>query len=309
MHPAALPWRGRRVLVTGAGGLLGVPVARALVAAGAAVVAQVGARPHPDAGLPQLRATFPADAEALLADVRPDAVVHLAAPVDLAAPASALAAGITEATARLHAAAGRALFVNVGTCDEYGAQPGPLHEGLPPAPQSAYAALKAEAGAAVLARAAAQGTAALHLRPFRCLGPGDRSSVLAAAAAAQAAGAPLALSDGAQEREWNAAADVAAALVRLAAHPAAPGRVWNLGGGLVLSVRSLVEAWAAAAAAPPGLLRWGARPRRPGEPSRFVSDSRAAAAQVGPIGPAPLPALLAPYLPPAAAPPPGGRPA
>jgi UDP-glucose 4-epimerase len=244
MHPAALPWRGRRVLVTGAGGLLGVPVARALVAAGAAVVAQVGARPHPDAGLPQLRATFPADAEALLADVRPDAVVHLAAPVDLAAPASALAAGITEATARLHAAAGRALFVNVGTCDEYGAQPGPLHEGLPPAPQSAYAALKAEAGAAVLARAAAQGTAALHLRPFRCLGPGDRSSVLAAAAAA-----------------------------------------------------------------PPGLLRWGARPRRPGEPSRFVSDSRAAAAQVGPIGPAPLPALLAPYLPPAAAPPPGGRPA
>lgn len=280
LAPTAVLPEPPRVLVTGAGGLLGRALCRRLAARGVPVVAAIRSRPAPP-GVPALAGELPEAAGELVREARPDVVVHLAAPVDLGrdpALRASLWPGIvaaTEAVARACSAAGVRL-VHAGTCEEYGAIPAPMAEDDAPAPVCPYGELKLEATRRVVRRAREGRLRAVVLRPFRVYGPEARGGLVAEAAAAAVAGRPLAMSDGGQVREWNEVGAVAEGIARVALDPEAPedGAVFNLGGGPRATAAEVALRLFALAGRDPGLVRRGARPRRPGEPAALWGDHR-----------------------------------
>ncbi len=278
---------GRRVLVTGASGFIGQALCHRLLEAGAAVTGVAHQRPLPD-GVPGEAIDLVEGIGAVVAALHPDVLIHLAAPVVLdrdPALYPRLRRGLldsTEAVARACLARDVRLL-HVGTCEEYGDGAAPFHEAQAARPVSPYSALKAAASAYVGMLGRVAGLRATIVRPFRTYGPGDRSSVVAAACRAALAGQPLPLTDGAQIREWNHVDGMVVGLMAAAAHPGAVGRLLNLGGGPRAAVRDLVARVFALAGADPGLLRVGALPRRPGEVDRFWGDHSAAEALFGPL--------------------------
>lgn len=282
--PAA--WMGRRVLVTGASGFLGRAVATLLLEAGAEVHGTGRTRLPPE-GVVAHPAVLPDDAD-LVRHIHPEVVFHLASPVDLSADPTrfeALRSGILEATdavARACLDVG-ARLVHVGTCAEYGDGEAPFSEGALPRPTSPYAALKAAATLWVLTLTRTSNLRATVVRPFRAYGPHCRQGLVFQACRAALAGEALPLTDGAQVREWNHVEAIATGLLAAALHPAALGRVLNLGGGPRASVREVAETVYRLAGADPALVRAGVLPRRPGEVDRFYGDHRQAEALWGPL--------------------------
>jgi len=207
-----------------------------------------------------------------MAAVMPEAVLHLAAPVEAGASAdrmAALRAGIVDAALSVAEATGRRgiPMLHVGTCAEYGRAPAPFKEDGIADPIDAYGKLKLEATLRMVAQP--------HItvvRPFRAIGPGDESSVVAAAARAALAGDPFAMTTGEQRREWNHVDAIAEGILRAAAHPEAQGRLLNIGGGPVASVLEAVRLVFAAAGADGGLIQVGARPQRRGEIPLLAGD-------------------------------------
>lgn len=178
---------GRTVLVTGVSGFVGPHLARALVASGARVVG-LGFEAEPPAGVPlegwqvaDLRE--PAPVAYAVAQVQPDAVVHLAGQSSAARsfedPAGTFAANVTGTRNLLEAVrsgAPTARLLIVGSSEAYGPQPAGSRAGedTPFAPVSPYAASKAEADQ--IAEASAQGEHGLdviRVRAFSHTGPGQ----------------------------------------------------------------------------------------------------------------------------------------
>ncbi len=278
--------------MTGASGFIGHAVCALLLECGADVWGSVRSRPPP-AGVKALPARLPEDAAALLAQAAPAVVIHTASPIDLGRDPSlysTLRPGILDATAAVAAACltARARLVVLGTCAEYGDGQVPLSESHPPRPLSPYAALKTAATHWVLAAARTAGLQATVVRPFRTFGPRDRSSVIHLACRAALRGEALALTDGAQVREWNAVRAIATGILCAAAHPGAIGEVINLGGGTIASVREMVEAVFSLAGADPAHLHFGAIPRRQGELQRFYGDHSLSHSLWGPLPHPPL---------------------
>lgn len=297
---SATRWLGRRVLVTGASGFLGGAVARLLLELGAEVHG-TGSRRLPPEGVVAHPMRLPDEAEAVIRAVRPQVVFHLACPVDLrreAALYDRLREGILDGTAAVAGAclAQRARLVHVGTCDEYGAIEAPYRETEAGLPSSPYAALKSAASAWVLGLSRYAGLEATVIRPFRGYGPGDLSSVIAQAGRAALAGAPFAMTDGAQIREWNAVSALAEGVVAAGAHPGALGRVINVGGGERASVLTVVQTIFRLAGADPGLVAVGALPRRVAEVERLYGDHGLARSLWGEIEQPPLEEGLADTL-------------
>lgn len=280
-------WRDRRVLVTGASGFLGAAVCARLAAAGADLHGSHRHRPAPP-GVRAWPAATPDALGALVAQLRPQVVIHLASPVDLRREPglyTELRPGIldtTVAVAEACAATG-ARMVQVGTCEELAGNPVPFSPDAAPAPTSPYSALKAAATAWVLAAHHSLGLQATVVRPFRSFGPGEARGLVPAACRAATQRQPFPMTDGRQVREWNHVDAIAAGLVALAAHPDAVGRVLNLGGGPRLSVRALVDRIFRLADADPALVQPGALPRRAGEVDAFWGDHAATDALIGPL--------------------------
>jgi UDP-glucose 4-epimerase len=265
-------WRGRRVLVTGASGFLGTWLCQLLMAEGATVHGQ-GRRNRPAHTHHPLQASLPEEAAALVASVAPDTIFHLASPIYFGEDAQDLARlgqGIVDATeALLAAATGRNIrFVHAGTCAEYGRAPAPHREDGPTIPINTYGTLKTEATSRVLAAP----FDVTVVRPFRAIGPGDSTSVVAGAARAALRRRPFEMTEGRQIREWNHAATIAQGIMMAGSHPAAIGQVLNLGGGESRSVYGVVKAVFEAAGADVNLIQRGARPSRPNEPALLSGD-------------------------------------
>jgi GDP-4-dehydro-6-deoxy-D-mannose reductase len=188
-----------RVLVTGIGGLAGPWLVAALAERGHEVVGLVRQGDEPPRGVPghQADVTVRADVDRVLADVQPDAVIHLAAlsfvPEAEADPEAAYRinlGGTLMLLAAMRAATPSARLLFVGSSDAYGAVDRaelPVTENVPFRPLSVYGATKAAADVAAGQWARAYGLDVVRARPFNHVGPGQRATFVCAAIARQIA--------------------------------------------------------------------------------------------------------------------------
>jgi nucleoside-diphosphate-sugar epimerase len=294
-------YRGRRVLVTGAGGFIGHHLVRRLVRAGARVRAMVRYNAGADWGLiemlePDVRAalevfagdvTDPTRTAQALADC--EIVLHLAAlisipysyqtrysftQVNVLGTQHVLEAALVTRPARL---------IVTSTSEVYGsAQREPMDEDHPLHPQSPYAASKVAADALALAYQAGFDLPVALVRPFNVFGPGQSARSVIPAMVVQALERD-ALELGALEtvRDFTYVDDTVEAFLR-AGLAAAPGRVYNVGTGAAHRIGEALERVGTilgkrlTAATAPERLRPAA-----GEVTRLVCDATRARRELG----------------------------
>src|ERR1700712_3305380 len=294
-----------RVLVTGGAGYIGSVVTAALLDGGHEVtVLDALSTGHEDAvpeGATFVRAALQ-DSAPVLADVRPEAVLHFAAKSLVGqsqeSPEIYWANNVGGTLALLEAmrAADCRRIVFSSTAATYGEpEQVPVREDAPPRPTNTYGATKLAVDTMLTSYAVAHSFAAVSLRYFNvggaAYGRGERHATethLIPIALQVAAGTREALTvygedyptpDGTCIRDYVHVKDLAAA--HLLALPApAPGehRIYNLGSG---SGFSLQEMGAAGRTGTGHSLPVVVGPRRAGDPARLVASSELIHADLG----------------------------
>ncbi|MBT8447929.1 MAG: SDR family NAD(P)-dependent oxidoreductase, partial [Gammaproteobacteria bacterium] len=277
--------RGTRVFVTGATGFIGTHLVRRLYAEGAAIsiLVRPGSSPTAlDDLLPSLQLiegdlTDRAAIEGAVRAARPERVFHLGAFTNVSrdpqVAEEAMRVNLHGTMQLLQALEGGDLkcFVASGSCEEYGAAPAPFHEALAPAPVSPYSVSKAAATLWCLMRHRTAGLPVVVVRPFLVYGPGqDTSRLLPSAIVAALAGQDFPMTGGEQTREFTYVDDIVEGYLRAAAVPEAIGEIFNLGTGIEVPVRDVVEKIYALSGSS-GRPLPGALPYRPAEIWRFAA--------------------------------------
>jgi UDP-glucose 4-epimerase len=294
-----------RVLVAGGAGYIGSVVTAALLAGGHEVtVLDDLSTGHADAvpdGARLVTASLH-DSAGVLADVRPEAVLHFAAKslvgVSQERPEEYWDTNVGGSLALLEAmrAVGCRRIVFSSTAATYG-EPDqvPIREDAPARPANTYGATKLAVDHMLASYAVAHGFAAVSLRYFNVAGAaygrGERHTTethLIPIALQVAAGEREALTvygedyptpDGTCIRDYIHVGDLADA--HLLALPApAPGehRVYNLGNGTGFSVQQVVDAVREVTGHPVPVV---VGPRRAGDPARLVASSDRIRADLG----------------------------
>ncbi|WP_138734835.1 UDP-glucose 4-epimerase GalE [Modestobacter excelsi] len=294
-----------RVLVTGGAGYIGSVVTAALLEGGHEVtVLDDLSTGHEDAvpeGATLVRASLH-DSAPVLADVRPEAVLHFAAKSLVGqsqeSPELYWENNVGGSLALLEAmrAAGCRRIVFSSTAATYGEpEEVPILETAPTRPTNTYGASKLAVDAMLTSYAVAYDFAAVSLRYFNvggaAYGRGERHATethLIPIALQVAAGTREALTvygqdyptpDGTCIRDYVHVTDLAAA--HLLALPApAPGehRIYNLGSGSGFSVQEMVDAVRTVTGHPLPVVMG---PRRAGDPARLVASSERIHADLG----------------------------
>jgi UDP-glucose 4-epimerase len=286
-----------RVLVAGGAGYIGSVVTAELLANGHEVtVLDDLSTGHADTVPPE--ATFVAaslhESAPVLADVRPEAVLHFAAKSLVGAsqqrPEEYWHVNVGGSLALLEAmrAVDCRRIVFSSTAATYGEpEQVPIPEDAPARPTNTYGATKLAVDHMLTSYAVAHGFAAVSLRYFNVAGAayglGERHSPethLIPIALQVAAGQREALTvhgqdyptpDGTCIRDYIHVADLADAhLLALPAPAAGEHRIYNLGNGTGFSVREVVDA-VRQVTGHPVPVEFG--PRRPGDPARLVASS------------------------------------
>lgn len=282
-----------RVLVTGAGGFVGVNLAHRLLDEGYEITCLTrdpsgGLRLESLRGRARIVGCDLLDAPAVrraTADADPEVVFHLAStpfnPPTIAARThlEVIALGTLNL---LEAVAGRrgVRVVIAGSAAEYGGGSG-LPEDAPLRPGTVLGAAKASATLLAQAYARLHGTETVVLRLFTPFGPWERSGRLVPHAVLSALrGEDVRMTSGEQQRDFLYVADVVDALVRAATNPLPGGTVLNICSGRGVRVRDLVEMVLDLMGRPVRALP-GALPDRPDEIREVSGDNAAARALLG----------------------------
>jgi dTDP-glucose 4,6-dehydratase len=252
-------WKGRKVLVTGAGGFIGSHLAERLVALGADVRALVRYTSTGQWGWLE-RSPAKADLDVFLGDIRDsfcvrealrgmDMVFHLAAligiPYSYLTPQSYLRTNVDGALNTLQAArefeTERVIFTS--TSEVYGtAQYVPIDENHPLQGQSPYSATKIAADKLAEAYFRSFGVPVVVVRPFNTYGPRQSARAVIPTIITQAlAGTEVRLGSLTPTRDFNFVADIVEGFIAAAANQEAVGQVINLGSGVEISVHNLAE--------------------------------------------------------------------
>lgn len=272
-----------KVLVTGAGGFIGVRVVDKLVADDHEVIAldRSQASFWRVAHWGRRVSTVAIDLEKIdearefLEESRPDAIVHLAwyaDPMDYLTSKSNLASSATTlALVEAALSAGCRKLVVSGSCVEYAPQNRLLNEHDPVDPRTLYASCKHATWLISRALAGAIGAELSWARIFHLHGPGeDERRLIPWVARELRAGNVVELTDGTQVRDHLHVADVAAGLIALLS-PGASG-VYNVCSGEPVTLRQVLET-VGSIVGRSDLLRFGARPHRPDEMMFLAGDA------------------------------------
>ena len=204
----------------------------------------------PDVHWHQVDLTDDEAVNALMASVRPEALIHLAwfngeSASRYEDERNNEWVGITENLVKSFAANGGRRAVVTGSVIEYGAQNGVIDESCVAEPVTAYGRCKLEATNRVMALSDADPQLSVCVaRPFFLLGPHEERARLVPTVATQLLrGEPAELSAGTQRRDYIHATDVASAILALLDSDV-EGPV-NVGRGQSISVRELAELVAA----------------------------------------------------------------
>jgi nucleoside-diphosphate-sugar epimerase len=266
-----------RILLTGATGFIGSRAATALLAAGHDVHALVrGAHATLPAGVAVERADL-MDVGAVrdvVERLRPEACVPLAW---YAVPGKYLHAreNLDHLSASLSLidalrVAGCRRIVTAGTCFEYQTDLGYLSEASPTAPRFLYSAAKHALYEVTREACRLAGSSHAHLRFFYQYGPGEADARLVPSVLRTLLrGEEARVTAGEQVRDFLHVDDVASA-IRVVTESTVEGAV-NVGSGVPITVRALVEAIAQACGRP-DLVRFGALPYREGDPPFVCAD-------------------------------------
>ena len=282
-------WDAERVLVTGASGFIGSFLVETLVRRGAVVHCLL----RPSSSTRHLRVVLDSiqihragltESEALAeaaAAAHPETVFHLAATgaTDVhVSPLWATQVNVEGTLNLLQALDGDyRVFVNTGTCHEYGDNPPPFCEGQDPRPELAYAITKTAAWRFCQYYHKNEGWPIVTVRPFSVYGPRQAANTFVSACLRAAKGRlPFDMTPGEQTRDWIYVQDVVEGLLRAAEEPAGIGGTFNLCTGHETSLYEVAEIIVREVAAqqglPPVAINRGALAYREAEIWRLVGS-------------------------------------
>jgi nucleoside-diphosphate-sugar epimerase len=267
-----------RLLVTGAGGLIGRHVVELAANQSIAVIASARKRPPQLAeGIEFAAADLSDEAEAaaLVRSVQPTHIIHAAwetrQPTYWEDPINLAWVAATQRMAQAFAESNGQRFVQLGSCAEYDWSYGRCdEESTPTVPATLYGKAKVAAFQAV--RTAGHNKfQAVEARIFMVYGPGENPErFIPTICRNHAAGTVPNLASGTQLRDWLYVKDAARALLTLA-QAGAPADVVNIGSGEAVSLGQVATTLARlAGAAETGL---GRRPDRPGDPHLLTAST------------------------------------
>ncbi|MBM4318842.1 MAG: NAD-dependent epimerase/dehydratase family protein [Deltaproteobacteria bacterium] len=253
--------KGKRVLLTGAGGFIGSHLLEALVQEGATVRAFVRYNSRGERGLlDELPVALLREVEVCAGDLRdPDAVLravagcevvfHLAAliaiPYSYVHPMDFVQTNVVGTANLLNAACfhGIGRLVHTSTSETYGtARYVPMDEAHPANAQSPYAASKVAADALALSYQSSFRLPVVVVRPFNAYGPRQSARAVIPAIVTQLLGREvLELGNLAPTRDFTYVTDHVAGFLAAADTPGIEGRVFNLGNGKEISIGDLAR--------------------------------------------------------------------
>jgi len=260
-HRAQTNWRGRKVVVTGAGGFIGSHLVARLVAEGAQVKAFVRYNSRGDHGNIRL---LPSEIQEQLTivtgDLRDpravtelvrgtDIVFHLAAligiPYSYVNPNDVVETNVVGTLNVLNAARdlGVERLVHTSTSEVYGtARYAPIDEGHPLQGQSPYSASKIGADKLVESYHRSFGVPAVTVRPFNTYGPRQSARAVIPTIITQAlASDAIRLGSLDPRRDFTYVRDTVDGFIRAAESPFCIGEVINIGTGTDVTVGEVVR--------------------------------------------------------------------